>query len=401
MEAPQAIEAGLFTDTGMPDADWWQALWPDPDLTLRQLGIRPVLRAVDLCCGDGWFTPALARLASGTVGVDLDRMLLARAVMRAAQEDAPSCRFVAGNALDLAGLLDAPADLVLLASTLHGVPDRTGILRTISASLSAEGRIAVINWHRWPRARTLVLGVPRGPHLELRMTPQEVDTAAAAAGLETERLVELPPYHYAMLLRRARTATSGPLAAALEMSAVAGPELWQERLIAFWSDAGLAGWFAKDPAFDAEFRSRFLPLHQAAARRDLDGWGETARGALALLILLDQFPRNAYRGTAHMLATDRLALHFARGFLQRGFDRALPPELRLFFYLPFTHSEDPADQALSLGLRRALGPALERHAAVHLDIIQRFGRFPHRNAILGRETTEAEAEFLAAGGFAG
>ena len=271
MEAPQAIEAGLFTDTGMPDADWWQALWPDPDLTLRQLGIRPVLRAVDLCCGDGWFTPALARLASGTVGVDLDRMLLARAVMRAAQEDAPSCRFVAGNALDLAGLLDAPADLVMIASTLHGVPDRTGFLRTISASLSAEGRIAVINWHRWPRERTLVLGLPRGPHLELRMTPQEVDAAAAAAGLETERLVELPPYHYAMLLRRARTATSGPLAAALEMSAVAGPELWQERLIAFWSDAGLAGWFAKDPAFDAEFRSRFLP------RRPSCGCSSTCR----------------------------------------------------------------------------------------------------------------------------
>ncbi|WP_171034194.1 DUF924 family protein [Lichenicoccus roseus] len=396
-----AGEEGRFPGTAMPDGRWWHTLWPDPDLTLRRLGVRPGRLAVDLCCGDGWFTPALARMADETVGVDLDRPLLAMAAARAQREAVPGCRFVAGDALDVSPKLGGRADLVLLANTLHGASDRAALLRAIAANLTARGRIFVVNWHHWPREGTIVLGQPRGPCFDLRMTPCELHHAAASAGLETERLVELPPYHYALVLRPRQDGTAREVEALLASSTAAGPDIWQERLIAFWAEAGLDGWFAKDPVFDDSFRNDFLPLHQAAARRDLDGWAGTARGALALLILLDQFPRNVFRDTAHMLATDALALRLAHGFLRLGFDQRLPPDLRLFFYLPFTHSEDLVDQELSLRLRRKLGPALERHAAVHVDIIRRFGRFPHRNALLGRETTADEASFLSAGGFSG
>jgi uncharacterized protein (DUF924 family) len=360
-----------------------------------------VRHAVDLCCGDGWFTPALARLADKTTGLDTDATLLARARARATEQQAPHCRFVNADACALADTLDTSADVVLLANSLHGAPDRTAFLRATAGGMAERGRLAVVNWHRWPRERTPVLGTPRGPRYEIRMTPSDVAVAAGAAGLVVERLVELPPFHYAVVLQRAANGPGADVAALVSVSSLAGPDCWQERLIAFWNALGLEGWFAKDPAFDASFRNRFLPLHQAAARRDLDHWAETPRGALALLILLDQFPRNAIRGTAHILATDALALSFARDFLRRGHDLVLPPELRLFFYLPFTHSEDPADQEVSLQRRRALGPRLERHAAAHVDIIRRFGRFPHRNALLGRATTPAEAAFLAAGGFCG
>ena len=177
-------------------------------------------------------------------------------------------------------------------------------------------------------------------------------------------------------------------------SAIAG-------ILAFWREAGLQRWFEKDDEFDHAFRKRFLPLHLAAAARQCDAWAETADGTLALLILLDQFPRNAFRGTAHMFATDGLALMFARRGLAACQDTSLMDDCRLCFYLPFTHSEDPADQDLAVRLRRALGPRLERRAAEHRDIIRRFGRFPHRNALLGRATTQEEADFLVSGGFAG
>ena len=144
-----------------------------------------------------------------------------------------------------------------------------------------------------------------------------------------------------------------------------------------------------------------MGLHLAAAARQCDAWAETSDGTLALLILLDQFPRNAFRGTAHMFATDGLALMFARRGLAAGHDAALMDDCRLCFYLPFTHSENLADQELSVTQRRALGPRLERRATEHRDIIRRFGRFPHRNALLGRETTREEAEYLLAGGFTG
>lgn len=172
-------------------------------------------------------------------------------------------------------------------------------------------------------------------------------------------------------------------------------------IVSFWEDAGLDRWFAVDTDFDDSCRQRLLADHLAAARRERDDWGQSPHGALALLILLDQIPRNIFRGTAHMYATDPLALMFARRFLDAGHEKAFCPDLRLLFYLPFTHSETVADQELSVAKRRPLGPRIERKSAEHLDIIRRFGRFPHRNDMLGRETTVEERAYLDGGGFAG
>lgn len=172
-----------------------------------------------------------------------------------------------------------------------------------------------------------------------------------------------------------------------------------ETVTDFWRDAGPDHWFKKDTAFDVLFRERFMPLHFAAARRELDDWAQTAPGSLALLILLDQFPRNSFRGTAHMYATDPLALHFARQAQAMGHGDAIEAELRL--HLPFCHSEDLADQDVSVALSTPLGGPAREHAEGHREIIRRFGRFPHRNTLLGRETTAEERAFLAEGGFAG
>jgi len=172
-------------------------------------------------------------------------------------------------------------------------------------------------------------------------------------------------------------------------------------VVAFWREAGPEQWFDQDPAFDARFRERFLDTHFAAARGELDAWRTQPEGVLALLLLLDQFPRNAFRGSAHMYATDPLARRIACDALAQGLDRAIEPELRLFCYLPFAHSEDPADQDRSVALMRSLGEEPLAHAEGHREIVRRFGRFPHRNAMLGRRTSAEEAAFLADGGFSG
>ncbi|MDB5750287.1 MAG: hypothetical protein JWP65_708 [Ramlibacter sp.] len=171
-------------------------------------------------------------------------------------------------------------------------------------------------------------------------------------------------------------------------------------VVAFWRDAGPSRWFTKDPGFDAAFRERFLALHERAASGDLDGWAETADGALALLILLDQLPRNAFRGSPRMYATDPQALRIAHAALARGLDDQVPPELRGFMVMPLMHSEDPADQALCVEKSAQLPHTLP-HALEHQDIIRRFGRFPHRNAVLGRTSTAPEERFIAEGGFSG
>ncbi|WP_238122998.1 MULTISPECIES: DUF924 family protein [unclassified Xanthobacter] len=173
-------------------------------------------------------------------------------------------------------------------------------------------------------------------------------------------------------------------------------------LLDFWRAAGAAGhWFSHDPHFDRQFREMFLDRHMAVAARLHDDWMETAEGALALLILTDQFPRNAFRGTGHMYATDPLARSFARAALAAGHMAQVEEGLRVFFCLPFAHAEDLVDQELSVALNLQLGEPWLAHAIDHRDIVLRFGRFPHRNPLLGRETTAEEARFLAEGGFAG
>lgn len=172
-------------------------------------------------------------------------------------------------------------------------------------------------------------------------------------------------------------------------------------VVRFWRDAGPARWFRKDEGFDAQFRERFLALHARAAAGELDHWAATAQGALALLILLDQFPRNAFRGSARMYASDVQAQRIARSALARGLDAQVPLELRNFMYLPLMHSENADDQELSVAKAATLGGEPHRFALHHRDLIGRFGRFPHRNELLGRASTEEELQFLALGGFSG
>jgi uncharacterized protein (DUF924 family) len=179
------------------------------------------------------------------------------------------------------------------------------------------------------------------------------------------------------------------------------PPVTAAEVVAFWRQAGRTLWFAKDADFDRRFREAFLPAHEAAARGDLDGWQATPEGALALLLLLDQFPRNAFRGTPRMYATDAAARRIAVAAVDAGRDRHMPEELRTFFYLPFGHSEDLVDQELCVALCRHLGPPDSTSSERHRDIVRRFGRFPHRNPILGRNTTPEEQAFLDQGGYAG
>jgi uncharacterized protein (DUF924 family) len=173
-------------------------------------------------------------------------------------------------------------------------------------------------------------------------------------------------------------------------------------VVGFWRQAGPEKWFKKVRAFDEAIRLKFEPTHHAAARGEYDAWTATPDGALALLILLDQFPRNLYRGSAHQFATDPKARPTARAAVDAGPHRQVDPILRNFFYLPFEHSEDLADQDYGIALCAEAGDADNlKWAQIHRDIIARFGRFPHRNASLGRVTTPEEQAFLDEGGFAG
>ena len=182
----------------------------------------------------------------------------------------------------------------------------------------------------------------------------------------------------------------------------------RDEILEFWfgsdSDGQLPAsfrseWFKKDPAFDAEITRRF---HADYAFASSGGWGEwedDPLGSLALILLLDQFPRNMFRNDARAYATDARARDVAQHAIAKGFDKERPPAQRLFFYVPFQHSEDKVMQDRGLELHRSL-PGWEQpgspfqYAQRHWDIIRRFGRFPHRNAALGRESTPAELEFL-------
>ncbi|WP_243371858.1 DUF924 family protein [Microvirga solisilvae] len=174
-----------------------------------------------------------------------------------------------------------------------------------------------------------------------------------------------------------------------------------DEVLAFWKEAGPDKWFSKDDAFDQACRDRFMPTYEAAARGDLNEWELTPEGALAVIILLDQFPRNMFRGQRETYKTDPVALMVADRAIERGFDHKVEPEFRRFFYLPFMHSESLRHQERSVALNETLGEDSAKWARHHHDIVARFGRFPHRNAILERETTPEEEAFLKESEFRG
>jgi SAM-dependent methyltransferase len=192
----------FFPATGMPDEDWWHSLWPEPDGIVRALGIAPGMSVVDLACGDGYFTAAIARriAPAEVIGVDLDPAMLEQA--RVACRGLSNCRWQPGDAMELSRSVRAPVDYVLLANTLHGAPDKPALSRQVAAVVEPGGRFGIVNWQPLPRERTTVFGKPRGPRTELRMSPEETRAAVEAAGFALELLTELPPYHYAAVFRR-------------------------------------------------------------------------------------------------------------------------------------------------------------------------------------------------------
>jgi uncharacterized protein (DUF924 family) len=185
-----------------------------------------------------------------------------------------------------------------------------------------------------------------------------------------------------------------------------------ERILNFWMTPGHAAedavrlwsrWFVPDPGFDRLCKSLFLDSYRDAALGRLDSWKKAPRSCLALVLLLDQFPRNMFRDTARAFATDAKAREISRHAIASEFDRELPPVMRMFLYLPFEHSEDLRDQMESVRLTRVLaddfsepeaGAAVRVSAESHLEMIRRFGRFPGRNEALGRQSTKEEIEFL-------
>ena len=193
---------GLFPATTMPDARWWQALWPDPVKVLVVMGVEPGTVAVDLCCGDGLFTPALAGIAGRVYATDIDPDLLDRTRARVAAAGGTNCRFVVADAMRVDAVVPEPVDYVFLANTFHGVPDQLRLARAVTAILKPCGQFGIVNWHRRPREETVVLGWPRGPKTEMRMEARDVTAVVEPTGLVLNRTVELPPYHYGAIFRR-------------------------------------------------------------------------------------------------------------------------------------------------------------------------------------------------------
>jgi ubiquinone/menaquinone biosynthesis C-methylase UbiE len=188
----------FFPATRMPDRDWWSSLWPDPEGVLKKLGAPREEPAVDLCCGDGYFTAPLARLVAPArvYALELDPEVLGQARESVAREGATNCVFVQDDARNLTQHIPAPVGFVLIANTFHGVPDKTDLAREVHKVLGPRGRLFIVNWHPISREQTRVLGQPRGPATEMRMSLEQTSVAVEPAGFELEHVVELPPYHY-------------------------------------------------------------------------------------------------------------------------------------------------------------------------------------------------------------
>ncbi len=186
----------------MPTAGWWEALWPDPAGVLAKVGIRPGMEVIDLCSGDGWFTLQIARITARVIAIDIDRDLLEVARHRLQEGGVANSDFIAGDAYDVATLAGRPVDFVFMANAFHGVPDRPRLAKAVHAALKPGGRFAIVNWHQRPRDETKILGEPRGPKTELRLSPDQTIESVEAGGLKLVQQVEIPPYHYGVVFAR-------------------------------------------------------------------------------------------------------------------------------------------------------------------------------------------------------
>jgi ubiquinone/menaquinone biosynthesis C-methylase UbiE len=180
----------------MPTAGWWEALWPDPAAVLAKVGMMPGMDVIDVCSGDGWFTLQIANVAHHVVAIDIDPNMLEVARHRLTEAGVKNCDFVAGDAYELGRLWPQRVDFVFMANAFHGVPDRPRLAKAVATVLKPGGLFAIVNWHKRPREETMILGEPRGPKTELRISPETTKTAVEASGLRLSSLVEIPPYHY-------------------------------------------------------------------------------------------------------------------------------------------------------------------------------------------------------------
>jgi SAM-dependent methyltransferase len=194
----------FFQGTEMPTAGWWEALWPDPGGVLAAVGLRSGMNVIDLCSGDGWFTLQIAKVARHVSAIDIDLTLLEVAKYRLMEGGVSNCKFILGDAYDIAKLA-GPADFVFMANAFHGVPDRNRLAKAVGAALKTDGQFAIVNWHKRPREETPILGEPRGPKTELRMAPEETIKTVEVGDLKFIKVVEIPPYHYSVVFRRSGT----------------------------------------------------------------------------------------------------------------------------------------------------------------------------------------------------
>lgn len=192
----------IFPGTSMPDHDWWAAIFRDPVAMVRSLGVARDMTVLDLCCGDGHFTAALAAITGGRVyALDLDPALIGQAKARLARKGLSALGWLEGDAREAASLLPAPVDFILLANTFHGIPDQAGFLKRLRPALRPGGAIGLINWYARPREETVALGEPRGPATELRIGPDATSAILEDAGLAVGQVVDMPPYHYGVVAR--------------------------------------------------------------------------------------------------------------------------------------------------------------------------------------------------------
>jgi ubiquinone/menaquinone biosynthesis C-methylase UbiE len=194
---------GFFQGTGMPDPGWWEALWPDPVGVMSAVGVKSGMEIVDLCCGDGWFTLPLAKIARRVIAIDIDGKLLDAARNRFRERGgAANVELIEADAYALGNHVPMPVDHVFLANAFHGVPDRPRLSRAVSDVLKPGGLFAVVSWHARLREQTTVLGEPRGPATELRMTPEQTIHDVEAGGLRFRYQAEVSPYHYGAVFER-------------------------------------------------------------------------------------------------------------------------------------------------------------------------------------------------------